>query len=204
MSLPVEELVNQTNRDLRHLRNHKDSSNKVDERNNSASQKSILYIQEFWPHLCNVIRSDPERLGLSLVLNDSREDIILKADDLKTAFLEDHQETDNRDAVQKLAGILSSMALMEKTISLASQNWASSFASDKKNMLPFNIDSDEFVSLRMLLPQKRQSDTIPRAEAPTLVTGGTMTAVYLCWNWHRDVTLTRSGVSSQMINTRQL
>ena len=83
MSLPVEELVNQTNRDLRHLRNHKDSSNKVDERNNSASQKSILYIQEFWPHLCNVIRSDPERLGLSLVLNDSREDIILKADDLK-------------------------------------------------------------------------------------------------------------------------
>ena len=81
-----------------------------------------------------------------------------------------------------MSALLSSIALMEKTISVATERWAHSLKINPNPALPFTLRHKEFVSLRMLFPKKNKTDKVPSAEAPTLVTGGTMTAIYLCWN----------------------
>ena len=187
MSLTVEKLVSATNNDLTQLRllGPKSENNQ----SNHSDEKSVLYVQDFWPHLCKVINSDPDKLGLSLKIKHGENVIVLKADDLMNGFIEENGGPGVDLTNLKLGSILSSIALMEKCISVASENWAKSMVENPKSELPFRLNNNEFVSLRMLFPRKKTLDHIPEAEAPTLVTGGTMTAIYLCWNLlHRSQT----------------
>jgi len=180
MVLSVETLIDETNSGLRHDRL---ATSNIEQKDPGTSNNvSVLYVQNFWPYLCEVIKSDPEKLGLSLKITIENEQVLLKAEDLKSAYVQDKNGPGDRSVNLKLGSVFSSIALMEKCISVASENWANSLIEKPDKNLPFKISTNDFVSLRMLLPRKRDLDRIPQAEAPTLVTGGTMTAIYLCWN----------------------
>ena len=163
---------------------HKRPSNQKSSESEKATTeiKSISYIEDFWPYLCEVINEDPEKLGLTVKLNIDSQEILLKAEELKAAYIEDKGSVGEESSNLKLGSVLSSIALMEKSISLAGEKWAHSMKINPRPTLPFTLRHKEFVSLRMLFPEKHKADNVPSPEAPTLVTGGTMTAIYLCWN----------------------
>ena len=180
MLLSVEKLIDETNTSLK---NDRIAASKIEKEQLVTSENvSVLYVQDFWPYLCEVIKSDPDKLGLSLRVTIGNEKVLLKAEDLKTAYVREKGGPGDRLVNLKLGCVFSSIALMEKCISVASENWANSLIDNSDKTLPFKLNTNDFVSLRMLLPRKNGLDRVPQAEAPTLVTGGTMTAIYLCWN----------------------
>ncbi len=176
----IEEFTSKSQSDIHHRR---PSNQKLSESEKATTEiKSISYIEDFWPYLCEVIYQDPQKLGLTVKLNINSEERLLKAEDLKTGFIKDNSGIGEESSNLKLGSILSSIALMEKSIAQASEKWAHSMKLNPRYTLPFTLRHKEFVSLRMLFPEKHKADKAPSSEAPTLVTGGTMTAIYLCWN----------------------
>ena len=152
MILSVEKLIEETNSGLIH---DKPATSNIEKQDSETSNNvSILYVQNFWPYLCKVISSDSEQLGLSLEIMIENEKVLLKAEDLKTAYVEEKGGPGDRSVNLKLGSIFSSIALMEKCISVASENWANSLIENPDKTLPFKLSTDNFVSLRMLIPRK--------------------------------------------------
>ena len=85
-----------------------------------------------------------------------------------------------------------------------------------KTSYVFDLAADDFVSLRMLIPLRKENsghDNIG-ANAPSLVMGGTTTAITMCWNLLNEIpyaykaltgtTPSRSMVESIWSDTREL
>lgn len=142
----------------------------------SASLVSSDYIHDFWPHVAQAISYDRSGLGLCVPQPDGTD---LNAEALAAAFCEEHG---NGREPQQMAAILSSLALMQQVFSYATNNWAQTLQQGDNQALPFELDVDAFVSLRMLLPRKDATGSRVGGNAPTLVMGGTVTAITFCWN----------------------
>ena len=120
----IEEFTSKSQSDICHKR---PSNQKLSESEKATTEiKSISYIEDFWPYLCDVIYEDPEQLGLTVKLNINSEERLLTAEDLKTAFIKDKSGIGEESSNLKLGSILSSIALMEKSIVQASEKWAHS------------------------------------------------------------------------------
>lgn len=145
----------------------------------AASHRSVAYIEAFWPHVARLIADDPRRLGMSFTLDGQRRGI----EDLR------------RDAeLRRYAGndlfalqILVPMRVMSELLNAATAAWATQLRAQGMGCpLRFSLDAEEFVSLRTLLPDNdsdsENSKSPVGANAPTLVMGGTTTAITLCWN----------------------
>jgi len=147
------------------------------------TQKSTKYIDAFWPHVADEITSDPDKLGLSVIVREKNGDTRVNAEDLRMNFISQHNDKNNTREILRLAGVLSSSAVMLRVLNSATGKWLSEFQGSKpKCLLEFDLPREEYVSLRMLLPLKTDAQNPVESNAPTLVMGGTATAISLCWN----------------------
>ena len=140
-----------------------------------ASHTSVEYIEAFWPHVARLIADDPQGLGMSFELDGQRRDL-------------DHARRDPE--LRARAGndlfalsILAPMRIMNELLNAATAAWAKELRAQGMGCpLRYSLDAEEYVSLRTLLPHRDDGDSPVGANAPTLVMGGTTTAITLCWN----------------------
>ncbi|MGR8920967.1 MAG: hypothetical protein ACU85V_15235 [Gammaproteobacteria bacterium] len=148
----------------------------------AASLASVDYINAFWPHLARHIEQDPDRLGTSFLADAGGERRRVSAEELRQAFIDDPANAGDPQAAARLAGILTSLAVMSQVLNAAVADWAEDFAARPPRCpLSFEVDVETYVSLRMLL-KRREARGQVAGNAPTLVMGGTATAVTMCWN----------------------
>ncbi len=141
----------------------------------AASHASVAYIDAFWPHVARLIASDPRGLGMSFEVDGQRREL---ADARRDADLRARAGND-LFAVQ----ILAPMRVMNELFNAATAAWAKELRAQAMGCpLRFALDAEQFVSLRTLLPDEEDHDSPIGANAPTLVMGGTTTAINLCWN----------------------
>ena len=141
----------------------------------AASHASVAYIDAFWPHVARLIADDPSGLGMSFEVNGRRRDL---ADARRDPDLRAHAGND-LFALQ----ILAPMRVMNELFNVATTAWATELRGQGMGCpLRFGLDADQFVSLRTLLPDEEDPHSPIGANAPTLVMGGTTTAITLCWN----------------------
>jgi len=150
----------------------------------TASHNSVTYIESFWPYLAREIASDSDKLGMSIVHREKGRSQRISSEELRKNFIAQNEGDPDKEHISRLASILSSAAVMQQVLSAATTNWSENFdAPESKCPLPFILDSEQYVSLRVLLPEKNTSKKIPQSNAATLVIGGTATALNLCWNF---------------------
>lgn len=173
----------------------------------AASHTSVDYIEAFWPHVAQLIADDPQGLGMSFMVDGQRRDL----------------ETARRDpALRARAGndlfalsILAPMSVMNELLNAATSAWAGQLRAQGMGCpLKYSLDAEQFVSLRTLLPHRDDGDSPVGANAPTLVMGGTTTAITLCWNllWrlpsaYRELTgkhVDRAAIDELWVATREL
>lgn len=148
-----------------------------------ASQTSVTYIRAFWPHVIAAIAADPERLGLTTTLTRGDETFELSATAMRDAYAADVGNPGTDAEKYRRGSVLSGLALMSQVLGAATAQWAADLtALPRRCPLDFLIDARHFVSLRMLLPRREQQADRVGGNAPTLVMGGTATALTMCWN----------------------
>jgi len=174
----VDDIIEQTNATytrLRHVRNRlpQEAHGCL-----HASHKSATYIRDFWPQVAELIDSDPRKLGLSVPAGDGR----FGVEEVKNTILQKLSgEKDERHA-RIMAGTMAPLTLMTRLLNEAAGLWADRLQDGSgSETLDFELDSSLFVSLRTLLSRK-DSHGVVGGNAPTLVMGGTATAVAMCWN----------------------
>jgi hypothetical protein len=140
-----------------------------------ASHTSVDYIEAFWPHVARLIADDPQGLGMSFELDGQRRDLDMARRD---------PELRARAGNDLFAlSILAPMRVMNELLNAATSAWARELRSQGMGCpLKYSLDAEQFVSLRTLLPHRDDGDSPVGANAPTLVMGGTTTAITLCWN----------------------
>ena len=140
----------------------------------AASHASVAYIEAFWPHVARLIADDPRQLGLSLATPDGSRRTLVDARRVP-------------EVVAAAAGdlmmlqILAPMRMMSEVLNSATAAWAQQLRTGGCP-LRYSVEADDYVSLRTLLPDQPAPGSAVGANAPTLVMGGTTTAVTLCWN----------------------
>lgn len=141
----------------------------------AASHVSVAYIDAFWPHVARLIASDPRGLGMSFEVDGQRREL---ADARRDPDLRARAAND-LFALQ----ILAPMRVMNELLNAATAAWAKELRAQGMGCpLRFGLDTEQFVSLRTLLPDEADPHSPIGANAPTLVMGGTTTAITLCWN----------------------
>ncbi len=177
-SMPVQTVLEDTNSKFKKQPHPKTNPLSPDENDHSTK-----YIDAFWPHVVNEITSDPDKLGLSVIIKEKGRNLRVNAEDLRQNFISQHDDKSNSAEILRLACVLSSSSVMQRVLNSATSNWASEFRGFKpKCLLSFDLPQEKYVSLRMLLPLKKTDKDSIESNAPTLVMGGTATAISLCWN----------------------
>jgi len=140
-----------------------------------ASHISADYIEAFWPHVAALIAADPHCLGMSFTVDDQRHDLDIARRD---------PELRARAGNDLFAlSILAPMRIMNELLNAATAAWAKELRAQGMGCpLRYFLDAEQFVSLRTLLPHRDDDASPVGANAPTLVMGGTTTAITLCWN----------------------
>lgn len=178
---PLDELFDSTHQRLTRLRHQPDDA--TSHPAVTASIRSVEYIQAFWPHVVAAVRSDPAKLGLSFVAPIEGQHQRVSADTMLEAFVNDPANAADPQLAQRRGAILSSQAVMSQVLNSAVAEWAADFEGDAPRCpLDFEVNRDDYVSLRMLLPRRDGGSNNVSGNAPTLVMGGTATAITLCWN----------------------
>jgi len=181
-SVTVDELLDATNRRFAKLR-HSAAGDGADEPAVRASQISVTYIRAFWPHVIAAIAADPEHLGLTTTLTRGDETFELSAAAMRDAYVADAGNPGTDAEKRRRGSVLSGLALMSQVLGAATAHWAADLtAMPRRCPLDFLIDARRFVSLRMLLPRREHQADRVGGNAPTLVMGGTATALTMCWN----------------------
>ena len=186
--IPVDLLFDETHKTLTRLRHQSIDHPSVEDSDEihaavKASHTSVEYINAFWPHVSAAIRSDPAKLGLSFVAPVEGQTQRVTADSMLEAFVSDPGNAGNAVMARRQGAILSSLAVMNQILNNSVAEWVQDFESDPPRCpLAFEFDAAEFVSLRMLLPHRESDGGRVAGNAPTLVMGGTATAITLCWN----------------------
>lgn len=179
---PLDDLLEATNRRFNRLR-HSASDDAAAAPAVRASARSVPYIRAFWPHVIEAIRSDPEQLGLTAGVNRADGTFELSAAAMRDAYIADNPSAANAVDTLRRASVISALALMSQILGGATARWADELtALPRRCPLDFLLDTRHFVSLRMLLPRRGQHDDRVGGNAPTLVMGGTATALTMCWN----------------------
>ena len=141
----------------------------------AASQLSVAYIDAFWPHVARLIASDPSGLGMSF-----------EVDGIQRGIADARRDPDLRVSADNdlfALEILAPMRVMNELFNAATAAWAKELRAQGMGCpLRFGLDAAQFVSLRTLLPDDEDPNSPIGANAPTLVMGGTTTAITLCWN----------------------
>ena len=156
----------------------------------TAESRSIAYIQSFWPHVADAITADPSKLGLSVVGTFQGKRQRLDADTLKQNFIEHPDHQSDPLAAERIGAILSSLAMMQQILNQAVLTWVNDFqTAPPRCPYPFDVAIDDFVSLRTLMPlrEERSDHSNIGANAPSLVMGGTTTAITMCWNLLNEI-----------------
>lgn len=172
-----------------------------------ASHVSVAYIEAFWPHVARLIADDPQGLGMSFELDGQRRD-------LEGARRDPELRARAGNDLFALS-ILAPMRVMNELLNAATGAWAKELRSQGMGCpLHYALDAEQFVSLRTLLPHRDDGESPVGANAPTLVMGGTTTAITLCWNllWrlpgaYRELTgrhADRATMDELWIATREL
>ncbi|MGE0483127.1 MAG: hypothetical protein AB7Q81_03215 [Gammaproteobacteria bacterium] len=148
-----------------------------------ASVESVAYIRAFWPCLVDLIAADPTHLGLSVAVTRDGATQTLSADDLCAAFVADPGNPLPGDERRRQGALLSAQAVMGRVLNVATAAFADDLTSlPRRCPLDYLVDARRFVSLRMLLPLRGDDISAVGGNAPTLVMGGTATALTMCWN----------------------
>jgi hypothetical protein len=220
MTLPQQsilEIFDEINSQFARARLERNTENDDSFMERNAESKSIAYIQSFWPHVANAISADPTKLGLSVVGTFQNKTQRLDADTLKQNFIDHPDHQSDPVTAARIGGILSSSAMMQQVLNYAVSTWIKDFdTTPPRCPYPFDLAADDFVSLRMLIPLRKENsghDNIG-ANAPSLVMGGTTTAITMCWNLLNEIpyaykaltgtTPSRSMVESIWSDTREL
>lgn len=215
---PVEAVLAATNATFERLRHPRDDEAAGAPPAARASSDSVAYIRAFWPHLAQLIETDPDHLGLSFTPPDAPAgdaDARIHANDIRENFLSQAPDGGKAPEHQRLGAVLSSLAVMTQVLNQASRNWARDFSDiPPRCPLRFHLEAEDYVSLRMLLPRRGEAESRPQANAATLVVGGTTTALNLCWNLLnrapaalREITgreATRADIERVWADTREL
>ena len=148
-----------------------------------SSSAGIEYIAAFWPHLVERIAADPDRLGLSIEMTHEGQAHTVRASDICDAFVADPGNIALEGEKIRQGRVLSGLALMQQVLNAATAAFADDLtAMPRRCPLDFLVDVDHYVSLRMLLKLRGESEDRVGGNAPTLVMGGTATALTMCWN----------------------
>ena len=141
----------------------------------AASHASVDYIEAFWPHVARLVAADPHGLGMSFEVDGQHRD-------LDTARRDPELRARAGNDLFALA-VLAPMRVMNELLNAATVAWAQELRAPGMGCpLRYSLDAEEFVSLRTLLPNREDEHSSVGANAPTLVMGGTTTAITLCWN----------------------
>ncbi len=173
----------------------------------AASHAAVDYIEAFWPHVATLIAADPAGLGMSFENEGQRRD-------LESARRDPELRARAGNDLFALS-ILAPMRVMNELLNTATAAWAKQLRAQGMGCpLRYSVDAEQFVSLRTLLPHREDDQTPVGANAPTLVMGGTTTAITLCWNllWrlpgaYRELTgkhVDRATMDELWIATREL
>lgn len=148
----------------------------------AASHEAVSYIEAFWPHVRAAIASDPRHLGLSVVRPVRGRTQRVEIDTVREAIIRGIPAPNDEREVMRVASVLAPLRIMTDLMSSATDAWARSFE-DGGCPMRFELDPQRYVSLRALLPLREDGDPPSvGANAPTLVMGGTATALAMCWN----------------------
>jgi hypothetical protein len=143
----------------------------------TASVESQQYIELFWLHLTHAIQSDPEHLGLSLIKTGNAEPVSYQHYFRRLTANKDLEDLQ----FMRVASVLACTLTMADVLSDVTEKFAVSLQSKSHSGLPFDVISERFVSLRTLLSLKGYADDTS-GNAPTLIMGGTDTAIKFYWN----------------------
>ena len=183
MTLAIDDLIEATNSRFERVRHPRGAAADASHPAARASAESVTYINAFWPHVRAAIEADPDRLGLSAtVMRDGAEHVI-RAADMREAMLADPRIEAAPDEKLRRGTIMSAIAVMSQNLNHATATWAADLTSmPRRCPLDYLVDARRFVSLRMLLPLRGEHPDRVGGNAPTLVMGGTATALTMCWN----------------------
>lgn len=147
----------------------------------AASRASADYIQSFWPHVVRLVEADPRKLGLSVPAPAGAQHRTLE--DVRRALPASNWASAGLLGDPLATSMLAPLRMMSEVLNAATASWAREFqAGPGRCPLEFTVDASRFVSLRALLPRRQGEPGLIGANAPTLVMGGTSTAITLCWN----------------------
>ncbi|MCB1747941.1 MAG: hypothetical protein KDK06_12245 [Gammaproteobacteria bacterium] len=167
-----------------------------------ASVEGVDYIRAFWPHLVELIAADPARLGLNVRITRDGAPETLSADDLMAAFVGDEGNPLPPAERRRQGAMLSALAVMGRVLNVATASFADDLtALPRRCPLDYLVDARRFVSLRMLLPLRGDDASSVGGNAPTLVMGGTATALTLCWNLLARMPEAYHALSGQALDT---
>jgi hypothetical protein len=175
---PVDEVIDETNALFTRLRHPRDDPPHDAHLCLHASHESVIYIRDFWTHVARLIEADPRKLGMSVAEPGGRFDV----DEIKRTIVERGAASWDERHARLTAGALAPLTIMMRLLNEATGTWADEFESGNGSCpLSFELDPSRFVSLRTLFPRKDKEGPVG-GNAPTLVMGGTATAVTMCWN----------------------
>ena len=172
-SLALDELLRRATGEFDHQRHTAHTDNPAVQ----ASLESQKYIARFWPHLAEVIDADPQHIGMSAIKSGNGQPISY-ADYFARLTT---NRADNDLQFTRVATVLASTLTMADVLSEVTERFAMSLGQESDKDMPFDLDSERFVSLRTLLPLKRESAAAV-SNAPMLIMGGTDTAIKFYWN----------------------
>jgi len=183
MTLAIDDMLEATNSRFERVRHPRGAAADPPHPAARASVESVTYINAFWPHVHAAIEADPERLGLSATVMRDGSEHVIRAADMREAMLADPRLAAAPDEKRRRGTVMSAIAVMSQNLNHATATWADDLTSlPRRCPLDYLIDTRRFVSLRMLLPLRGEQADRVGGNAPTLVMGGTATALTMCWN----------------------
>ena len=148
-----------------------------------ASHTSVAYIRAFWPHVASLIDADPRKLGMSVLVPVDGSPRRLGVDDIRRSFVDSGSLPSDEQEADLITSVLAPLMMMVELLNSATASWAEQLAAGAGQCpLSLEVDPSRFVSLRTLLPHREEGRSPVGANAPTLVIGGTTTALIMSWN----------------------
>ena len=174
----VDDVIEQTNAGYTRLRHPREGPQNDEHECLHASHESVGYIRAFWPYVAGLIDADPRKLGLSVKAGEGR----FESSEIKRTIIENLASDGDQRPARIMAGTMAPLTIMTRLLNEATGTWAEEFEGGGGQCpFSFELDPSRFVSLRTLFPRKEKGGAVG-GNAPTLVMGGTATAVAMCWN----------------------
>lgn len=210
----LEDVLDATNAGFTRLRHTRDAPAGKTHEAVEASHSSVAYIQAFWPHVAALIESDPRKLGLSVVMPVKGRVQRVEVGDVRDSIVGSVPAPRDEREVLRVASALAALRIMTDVMNAATGNWANELQGGTGCPLDFDLDAERYVSLRALLHRRENDPGAVGANAPTLVMGGTATALAMCWNllyrlpgaWRElhGTEISRESLEQQWASAREL